>query len=272
MNGNPLARDILAMDQSHPATPQREARAVEAVKVNAAKNAVSAPDLGPKTATGPKTDRDAYLAAIDGMTFGADPADGTAEGRRLVNAAMGFSFEAPEGFDLWPGHTGAFGLGRDAVLVIDATEDYAGQSLMTYVQSSMLEKVTVGNLRLLEISGYRGATGLVNEGPFVVRLGAVHDSGNHLYKLIYVAPRRTFGELDAEFLDSLKSFHPLAGAEAAPKPALRLHIVTVASGDTVKSLAERMALKEKKLEWFRALNGLGAGDAVKAGDKVKLVE
>jgi predicted Zn-dependent protease len=40
----------------------------------------------------------------------------------------------------------------------------------------------------------------------------------------------------------------------------------------VQSLAERMALKEKKVEWFRALNGLDEGEAVKAGDKVKLVE
>jgi predicted Zn-dependent protease len=46
----------------------------------------------------------------------------------------------------------------------------------------------------------------------------------------------------------------------------------VASGDTVKSLAERMSVKEKKLDWFRVLNGLAAGDEVKAGDKVKLVE
>jgi predicted Zn-dependent protease len=136
----------------------------------------------------------------------------------------------------------------------------------------MLEKVTVTDLRPLEISGYRGATGLITKDPLMLRLAAVHDSGNHLYKLLYMAPRRTFRDPDADFLASLKSFHPLQGAEASPKPALRLHIVTIAPGDTVQTLAARMALKEKKVEWFRALNGLSAGDAVKAGDKVKLVE
>jgi predicted Zn-dependent protease len=70
----------------------------------------------------------------------------------------------------------------------------------------------------------------------------------------------------------LKSFHALAGAEAKPKPPLHLHIVTVASGDTVQTLSDRMALKEQKLEWFRVLNGLGPNDAVQPGDKVKLVE
>jgi predicted Zn-dependent protease len=33
-----------------------------------------------------------------------------------------------------------------------------------------------------------------------------------------------------------------------------------------------MAVKENKLELFRVLNGLAAGDDVKAGDKVKVVE
>jgi predicted Zn-dependent protease len=266
IQGNPLARDILAMDQSHPATPERETRGVSAIEAEAAKD----PALTPGNT--PKTDRDAYLAAIDGMIFGADPHVGAVEGRRLVNAGMGFSFEAPEGFDLWAGHSGAFGLGRDAVLIVNATEGYTGQSLATYVQTSMLEKMTVGNVRPLEVEGYRGATGLINQGPFVIRLAALHDRGTHLYKVLYMAPRRTFGNLDAELLTSLKSFHSLAGAEATPEPALHLHIVTVASGDTVQSLSARMAVKEKKAEWFRVLNGLGAGDAVRAGDKVKLVE
>jgi len=267
MKGNPIAHDISALDQSHPATPDREARAMKA-----AQSTVLTPGAGPQPSADPKRDHDAYLAMIDGMTFGADPDDGTVEGRRLVNTALGFSFDAPEDFDLWASHGGAFGVGRNAVLIMETTEAYAGQSMVTYVQSSMMEDTAVENVRPLEIDGYRGATGLANVGPFVIRLGAVHDRGNHLYQLLYVAHRRAFNDLDAGFLDSLKSFHPPKGDDATRKPALRLHVVTVASGDTVRSLAERMALKEKKIEWFRVLNGLAAGDEVKVGDKVKLVE
>jgi predicted Zn-dependent protease len=266
MKGNPIAHDIFALDQSHPDTPDREARAAAEATAEEAKDAASAPGVAPKT------DRDAYLAAIDGMTFGADPDDGTAEGRRLVNAALGFSFDAPADFDLWPSHGGLFGVGGKAVLVMETGEADAGQSMATYVQSSIMPSMHVENVRPLEIDGYRGATGTVVKDPFVIRLGAVHDRGNHLYRLLYVTTRRAFADLDAGFLDSLKSFHALAGAEAKPKPPLHLHIVTVASGDTVKTLSDRMALKEQKLEWFRVLNGLGPNDAVQPGDKVKLVE
>jgi predicted Zn-dependent protease len=258
--GNPVAHDLLALDQSHPATPEREAHAVAAVKT-----AVLAPGAAPQTG------RDAHLAAIDGMIFGHDPVEGTAEGRRLVNAVLGFSFEAPEDFDLWIGHDGAFGIGPKAAMVFETTEEYTGQSLVSYVQSSMMTKMAVTDVRPLEIDGYRGATGLVTFDPFVIRLAAVHDRDKHLYELLYVTTRRAARDLDAGFVESMKSFRPLKGAEAKPRPAQRLKIVTVAAGDTVKTLAERMALKDNKLAWFRVLNGLGADDAVKAGDKVKLV-
>jgi predicted Zn-dependent protease len=283
MKGNPIAHDIFALDQSHPDTPEREARAAAEAK-NAAlappngspggseNGSPSASPAGSPTGAGPKTDRDAYLAAIDGMTFGADPADGKVDGHRLVNAALGFSFDVPADFDLWPSHGGAFGAGSKAVLVFETTDKYAGQSMAAYVQSSMMPKMQVEDVRPLEIDGYRAATGLVSKGPFAIRLAAIHDSGNHLYRLLYVAPRRVFSDLDAGFLDSLKSFRPLEGAEATPHPPLHLHIITVAGGDTVKNLSDRMALKEQKLEWFRVLNGLGAEDEVKPGDKVKLVE
>jgi predicted Zn-dependent protease len=268
MKGNPVAHEIFALDESHPATPAREARAQEAVKVEEAKNPIPAPGAGPKI------DRDAYLAAIDGLAFGTDPREGVVEGRRLVNAIRGFSFEAPEAFDLWTDRGGAFGVGNNALLILEIDQAPGAQSMVTYVRTSIAEKQQVNNVRPIEIDGFRAATGTVNMEPFVVRVAALRDSGtsNRLYKLMYVTPRRAFNELDGGFIQSLKSFRPLDKAEAVPKPAPRLKILTVKSGDTVQSLAARMAVPDRKLEWFRVLNALGAADVVQAGDKVKLVE
>jgi predicted Zn-dependent protease len=145
------------------------------------------------------------------------------------------------------------------------------KSMVTHVQS-MMEKTTVANVRPLELEIYRGATGTVAMDPFALRLGAIQDNDYNVYQLTYVASRRAFDDLDAGFIDSMKTLRPLKAGEAKPKPPLRIRIVTVASGDTVQSLAERMTVQEKKLEWFRVLNGLAAGDEVKAGDKVKVVQ
>ena len=42
-------------------------------------------------------------------------------------------------------------------------------------------------------------------------------------------------------------------------------------GDTQESLARRMAVERRRLERFRALNGLGPGDGIAAGRSVKIV-
>lgn len=43
------------------------------------------------------------------------------------------------------------------------------------------------------------------------------------------------------------------------------------AGDTVASLAARMAFDDAKEARFRVLNGLASGDRVSVGDKVKIV-
>jgi predicted Zn-dependent protease len=47
--------------------------------------------------------------------------------------------------------------------------------------------------------------------------------------------------------------------------------VTVKSGDTLGSLAGRMAYSDYRLERFLVLNGLGSNSALRPGQKVKLV-
>ncbi len=76
--------DLLA---THPSTPERIAQATQIARQ------IGAPGIG-------TTDRAAYLAAIDGMMFGDDPAEGSIRGRKFVHPRLGFAFTAPEGFVL----------------------------------------------------------------------------------------------------------------------------------------------------------------------------
>jgi len=50
----------------------------------------------------------------------------------------------------------------------------------------------------------------------------------------------------------------------------KLQVVTVARGDTVASLARRMAYDSAQEERFRVLNALGSTATVTPGQKVKL--
>ena len=50
-----------------------------------------------------------------------------------------------------------------------------------------------------------------------------------------------------------------------------IDVVTVKSGDTVQSLARRMAYSDSQVERFRVLNGLTSNENVRPGQKVKIV-
>jgi predicted Zn-dependent protease len=50
-----------------------------------------------------------------------------------------------------------------------------------------------------------------------------------------------------------------------------IHVETVRSGDTIQSLASRMAYRDFKLDRFLSLNGLAANSRLVPGQKVKLV-
>jgi predicted Zn-dependent protease len=50
-----------------------------------------------------------------------------------------------------------------------------------------------------------------------------------------------------------------------------LDVVTVRSGDTVQSLASRMAYRNHQVERFLSLNGLTGSSRLTPGQKVKLV-
>src|SRR5271165_199764 len=71
------------MMATHPSTPERVARAAEEAKQ------FGAPSAGSRG-------RDAWMAAIDGLSFGDDPTQGVVRGTRFIHPKLGFAFEAPE--------------------------------------------------------------------------------------------------------------------------------------------------------------------------------
>jgi predicted Zn-dependent protease len=69
----------------------------------------------------------------------------------------------------------------------------------------------------------------------------------------------------------INSLRKITPAEAAAIRPRIIHVETVGPGDTVQSLASRMAYRDFKLERFLSLNGLDANSRLQPGQKVKLV-
>ena len=68
-----------------------------------------------------------------------------------------------------------------------------------------------------------------------------------------------------------QSMRRITQSEAAAVIPRQIDVVTVQRGDSVASLARRMAYDSAQVERFRVLNALGANDELRAGQKVKLV-
>ena len=94
--------------------------------------------------------------------------------------------------------------------------------------------------------------------------------GSEAYRFIF-ATKSKLPDADQSFRESVETFRRLSLSEMSGAKPLRLKVVIVGSGDTAEALAHRMATADRRLERFLVINGLEAGEALKPGDKVKIV-
>lgn len=242
---------------SHPATPERVKNAL----ANARQFA------GPGNGT---RDRDAYLAAIDGMVYGEDPSEGFARGRRFLHPKLGFTFVAPNHFSLDNTSQAVLGLkdGGDEAMRLDVVSVPAEQRLSDYLKSGWIDNVDPASAEEFTINGFPAATAAAKGERWSFRLFAVR-FGSDVYRFIFAA-RSLTAENDRAFRDSVSTFRRMSLKESAAVKPLHIRVVTAKPGDTIDKLANRMAT-DHKLARLLLLNGFSAGDTIKPGEKVKLV-
>jgi predicted Zn-dependent protease len=241
----------------HPSTPERISIAV-----------ANARQYGKEG--GGKTEREEFLAAIDGLVFGDDPKEGYVRGRRFLHPNLGFSFSAPEGFTLEntpQAVLGATGNGKEA-LRLDAVRVSAVETLGTYLASGWIEGVDKDSVQSLTINGFPAATAVARGDQWSFRLYAIR-FGTDVYRLVYAA-RDLTPAADRNFRLSAESFRRVPIEEAKGVTPLRIAVVTAVRGDTSERLASRMP-GDRQLDRFLVLNGLERGAAVKPGDKFKVL-
>ena len=221
------------------------------------------------------TNRDTFLTRIDGLLYGDDPAQGMIEGSTFIHPELRLAFTAPQGFYMVNGTRAVSiqGQGGQAQMTLAA---YNG-NLETYVRQqftalggqnstlapAQIERTTVNGLPAVY------GTARVNNGQSQVDVVvfAYEFARDRAYHFTAIAPAGQAGTFNAMF----QSMRRITQAEAGAVVPKKLQVVTVARGDTVASLARRMAYPAAQEERFRVLNALGSGDTVSPGQKVKLV-
>lgn len=257
--GNEEAADAYSMKQSHPRTAERVQQAINA--------------SGPPEANA-MLGRNEYMKQIDGLMYGDDPSQGFVRGRDFIHPDMKFAFTVPQGWKIQNQPDAVVAQGQNGAMIFDMGPANVGD-LAGYVQSQWEPKAKVENVQRINVNGMEGATGLtkgsVNNQPAIFRLLAVRFVDNRVYRFMFAAPQNAFNAQDATFGNVANSFRQISASEAANLKAKRIRLVTVQSGDTIESLANRMQVDEAKLDWFKVLNRLDGGQALQVGQVVKIV-
>ncbi|HEX8165039.1 MAG TPA: M48 family metalloprotease [Beijerinckiaceae bacterium] len=246
------------MLSSHPGTPERIQLATQAAR------RIGTPGLA-------DGDRARYLAAVDGLAYGDNPADGLIRGRRFVHPRLGVAFEAPEGIGLENTSKAVLGASPDGNrrLLFDAIEAAEGQSLESVLQSSWNESVETGSVESITLNGLPAAAAVAKGKDWTFRLAAVR-VGSTTYRLV-LASRGEPQALERGFRAALDSIRPVTAEEARGVRPLRVQLVTAGPDDTVESLSARMVVANRATERFLVLNGLERGARLKAGERYKVV-
>jgi predicted Zn-dependent protease len=258
---SPTANDPRATDflSTHPSTPDR------------VKNALANARQFSAPGTAGERDRSEYLGLLDGLVYGEDPSEGFVRGRRFLHPKLGFTFQAPEGFTLDNTATAVLGIkeGGTQALRLDVVQVPAQQTLPDYLNSGWMEHIDPHSLEESTVNGFPVATATAKGDEWAFRIFAVR-FGSEVYRFIFAA-KLLSPEADKAFRASVASFRRMSLAEAEAARPLRLKVVTVGPTDTVEKLASRMAVVSHPLDRFRVLNGLEPGQALKPGDRAKVV-
>lgn len=249
-----MSLDFLA---SHPSTPQR----VELANRHA--RLVGPPGTG-------DNDRDAYLAGIDGMLFGDSPEEGYVRGQDFLHPKLGIAYSVPAGFDTENSKDAVLSSGPGEIAIrFDAVELPGGASLADYVKSGWVAGLDETSVRPVIVAGSEAVSARAQADKWQFSITVLRLNGK-VFRFLTAAPTGSTS-LDTVANSVTGSFRLLTPEERASVKPARVRIVSVKAGETAGSLASRMSGVDRKLDLFRILNGLTAGQTVSAGDKVKLV-
>ena len=215
-------------------------------------------------------DRDTLLNGIDGMLFGDTPEEGYVRGRSFVHPSLGVSFSVPEGFIIDNSAVAVTAAGPgDVAIRFDGVTLDPRVTLADYLRSGWVAGLDPASVRAEQLNGYEAASALARADGWQFKVVVVR-TGTQVYRLLTAAPAAS-NQLEPTAQSVATSFRILTDAQKAAIKPLRVRVVAVRAGDTVATLAARMAGVDRKVELFRLLNGIGAGGTVSAGQRVKII-
>jgi predicted Zn-dependent protease len=220
--------------------------------------------------------RDQFLSRLDGVIVDDDPSQGIIDGVTFTHPDLRIEFMVPQGFMM--------SNGARAVSIAGSAgraQFGGGQSTLPLDQYvyRLFQELTGGQMQLripppqrVMVNGMQAAFASVpvrtNQGYLDASVVAYQWDRGRIYHFVTLTRGGTGLGPFTPMVNSLRKLTPQEAAAIQPRV---IRVVTVAPGDTVQSLAQRMAYRDLKLDRFLALNNIQADTRLLPGSKVKLV-
>lgn len=262
--GEDEARTMPEWAQTHPLTGNR----IERARSTAAETGVADNAL-PENAT-------EYLGEVDGLLFGDDPEQGFVLGRRFLHPVMRIGFEAPPGFTLTNSPQAILLEGPDGLRGEFAGGRMPPGGLGAYVEA-LIGQVAGGT----PVEAGRAQRGVVNGVPMLTLPVLVPTQQGNVQLIVtaydggdggayhFIMASASSGTPPG-LADLFNSFRLLSVQEASTLRPREVDVVAVGPGDTLQSLAARMA-SDHPLDQFLMLNARTADQPLRADERVKII-
>ena len=218
--------------------------------------------------------RDLFLSELEGLFVDDDPAQGIIEGATFTHPDLKIQFSVPQGYRMQNGTdavtiSGSAGKAqfRQGPPNLDQAILYAFRQLtegQVQLAIPQPQRTTVNGMP----AAYTTARTQTSSGVVDASVFAYQWAPDRVYYFVMMTPGGYGIQPFAPMINSLRRITPQEAAAIRPRI---IHVVTVAPGDTVQSLASRMAYRDFQLDRFLSLNGLAAYSRLAPGQKVKLV-
>ena len=225
--------------------------------------------------TGTIRNRDAFLRALDGVTYDDDPKQGVVRGSQFIHPGLRISFTSPSGYAMVNGTQAVTITGSGGQAQFSGgpySGDLGGYVTSVFQALAKDSNISVPPPQRTTINGipaaYSTARANTQSGQVDVTVLAYETGPSQAFHFLMLAPA---GQGVGPFNGMVQSFKRISAQEAAVIKPRKIQVVTVKSGDTIASLSAKMAYDSYKQERFLTLNALNSGTSPTAGQKVKLV-
>jgi len=248
---------------THPLTETRVAQAAQMVRQTG------------RAGTGIRN-QDAFLNQVEGIIVDDDPAQGVIEGRTFTHPDLRLQFSVPVGYLMQNG-TDAVSIQGSAGQAQFRGGRYSG-SLQNYI-AQRLQELTGGQTQVQIVDSNRTS---INGIPVEYVIGRAQTSSGVVDVSVFAYAFDQNSAYDftmltrggqgvGPFQSMIGSLRRISAQEAAAIRPRVIDVYTVRAGDTVQSLAGRMAYRDYQVQRFLSLNGLANNARLIPGQRVKLV-